>query len=530
MQALGHEFKFDANERRIRCSPHFINLAVQSMLYGNKSDNIGELFENYDSTDEEDALRPEDTNNPPGSYDRIEDEIVTLEDFPSYLIPDQINAADLSKYRKFGPLGKLHNIGVIIRTSSQVQEEFFRAQKEVDPDAPVLSWVHNVCTRWQSDEAMMERALKKRQALNRMLQNIEDIWTREGAKLTDRPRILDERLSHQEWHVVSVFQKILQPFKIASKQLQGNGITGKRSTSGGFDEYFPVVEMLLDHLETALKGTIYEEDADRHLVEVNLFDGMDNTTRSLLQVYIKLGWKKLDKYYALLTSAAYVGAIIFHPCKKWSALDQLWGQLPSRQSTLWKDEYRNSMRAIWEEQYMNKDVSDELSELSTCNNEGLSYIERRLAMRSRPASQQPPPSLPATQRRCLGRQVQQPEVTVQQDELAQYLSEPPVTNIAFKNDPIAWWRDVGVGRFPRLSYMAVDFLTIASSSAETERDFSSVGRMITPLRSRLRRSFVARAQCLRSWGKAGIYKPSIQFDLLNNANWRDVVATLARED
>ena len=95
---------------------------------------------------------------------------------------------------------------------------------------------------------------------------------------------------------------------------------GKRSTSGGFDEYLPVVEMLLDHFDT-----IYEEDADRHLVEVNLFDGMDNTTRSLLQAYIKLGWKKLDKYYTLLTSAACVGAVIFHPCKKWSVLDQLWG-------------------------------------------------------------------------------------------------------------------------------------------------------------------------------------------------------------
>src|SRR5580658_1582563 len=117
----------------------------------------------------------------------------------------------------------------------------------------------------------------------------------------------------------------LKPFKIASKQLQGNGITGKCSTSGSFDEYFPVVEMLLDHFETDLKGTIYEEDADRHLVEVNLFDGMDNTTRSLLQVYIKLGWKKLDKYYTLLTSAACMGTVIFHPCKKWSVLDQLWG-------------------------------------------------------------------------------------------------------------------------------------------------------------------------------------------------------------
>ena len=89
--------------------------------------------------------------------------------------------------------------------------------------------------------------------------------------------------------------------------------------------------MLLDHLETALKGTIY----DRHLVEVELFEGMDNKTRtSLLQTYIKLGWKKLDKYYALLTSAAYVGTVIFHPCKKWSASDQLWDQLPSRQSAL----------------------------------------------------------------------------------------------------------------------------------------------------------------------------------------------------
>lgn len=47
-------------------------------------------------------------------------------------------------------------------------------------------------------------------------------------------------------------------------------------------------------------------------------------------------------------------------------------------------------------------------------------------------------------------------------------------------------RDVGSVRFPHLSFMAVDFLTIASSSAETERDFSSCGRMITPLRCRLR--------------------------------------------
>ena len=119
MQALGHEFKFDTNKRRIRCSPHFIDLTVQSILYGNKSDNIGELFENYDSTNEEDALRPDDTNNRPGSYDRIEDEIMTLEDFPPYLSDKCLGFIKISQVRA---AWKIHNIGVIIRTSSQVQE------------------------------------------------------------------------------------------------------------------------------------------------------------------------------------------------------------------------------------------------------------------------------------------------------------------------------------------------------------------------------------------------------------------------
>jgi hypothetical protein len=81
--------------------------------------------------------------------------------------------------------------------------------------------------------------------------------------------------------------------------------------------------------------------------------------------------------------------------------------------------------------------------------------------------------------------------------------------------------------------MAVDFLTIASSSAETERDFSGFGRIITSLRSRLRRSIFCRESpvpsILGQGGKVGVYKPSIQFDLLSK-NWSDVVATLARED
>ena len=55
-----------------------------------------------------------------------------------------------------------------------------------------------------------------------------------------------------------------------------------------------------------------------------------------------------------------------------------------------------------------------------------------------------------------------------------------------------------------VSYMAVDFLTIALSSAETEReDDHSIARSPKTL-------FVAKAQCVRSWSKIGVYISPVQ--------------------
>lgn len=350
---------------------------------------------------------------------------------------------------------------------------------------------------------------------------IEERWVSQGGKEKDKPAILKEKLSLEEWKVVAAVQKILQPFKVASRQLQGEGIAGKRSTSGGFDEYFQVVEMLLDHLELAVQGVIIEENDDQTMKEVQLFDDMDAKTRRLLKVYIKLGWKKLNDYYGKLTSTAYVAAVVFHPCKTWRTLERLWNQLPSRQTSEWKKTYERSVTTIWEEKYKNKAHEADSNDASVAGTtSALDYIERRLAF-SRSLT------TPDSQERQSQRQ-QQSAAMPPQDELDQYLLEPPVDNIAYKADPIGWWRDVGGVRFPRLSYMAVDFLTIASSSAETERDFSSCGRMVTPLRSRLRRHIVAMAQCLRSWSKAGVYQPTLPLSLLEGDNWRQVLQLVGR--
>ncbi|KID99129.1 Ribonuclease H-like protein, partial [Metarhizium majus ARSEF 297] len=534
METLGIEFDFDWDERRICCAPHVLNLAVRAMMYGSKRDNFNDLLAHWGDKDfmteeEEQRLLSDAINELATDNDFSEsnmDEALELETDPEesqdqYPVPETINAGEVDKYRKFGPFGKLHNIGVALRTSSQLLEVFYDAQRQTAPTEPVLTWVQNVCTRWQSDEAMASRALLKRTAINRMFSVIEERWVSQGGREQDKPAILKEKLSLEEWKVVAAVQKILQPFKVASKQLQGEGIAGKRSTSGGFDEYFQVVEMLLDHLELAVQGVIIEENDDQIMEEVQLFTDMDAKTRRLLKVYIKLGWKKLNDYYGKLTSTAYVAAVVFHPCKKWQALERLWNQLPSRQTSEWKRTYESGLRTIWEEKYQNKAYGADSNAVSAVRaTSTLDYIERRLAFSRSLTS-------PDSQGRQSKRQ-QQSAAMPAQDELDQYLSEPPVDNIAYKTDPIAWWRDVGAVRFPRLSYMAVDFLTIASSSAETERDFSSCGRMVTPLRSRLRRHIVAMAQCLRSWSKAGIYQPTLPLSLLEGDNWRQVLQLVGR--
>ncbi|KAM4067298.1 hypothetical protein HRG_001274 [Hirsutella rhossiliensis] len=196
--------------------PHFLNLA----------DFVAEEEEQRQLSDAINELATDDDFCVPSMEEGFEVETVPEGSQDQDVLPDIINGEEVDKYRKFGPFGKLHNIGIALRTSSQLLEVFYEAQRQTAPTEPILTWVQNVCTRW-------------------MFSIIEERWLGKGGKEQDKPAILKEQLSLEEWKVVVAVQKILQPFKIASKQLQGEGIAGKRSTSGGFDEYFPVVEMLL---------------------------------------------------------------------------------------------------------------------------------------------------------------------------------------------------------------------------------------------------------------------------------------------
>lgn len=464
--------------------------------------------------------------------DEIEADVIVGnpdEDFmSSHPAPEEINATSFKEYSQNGAPGMLHNIGIQLRASPQLYEQFLQSQRKESGKEFTLHWVFNNATRWDSDRRMMERALRLRPALNTFFNDVRNRWETEGACEKTKPAVLQYWLSAYDWKVIEILAKLLKPFEVATKQLQGDGIPGARSTCGSFDEYFPVFEILLDHLECAIEGIIYDEVEDpvskeKKDVEVAIYEGLDNRTRKLLKVFIKLAWKKLHKYYSRLTSAAYVGAVVFNPAKKWGLLDRLWSRLPSRKANSWRLDYEEKLLEIWET-YREREVDSEV--LATADEVPMDYIERRLARSVAGSTFTQTSSSTASNPRKSTRKTKQTTVmATTDDEYARYCAEDIINSHHYRSRPIDWWKN-NANRYPRLSLMAVDMLTIPSSSAESERTFSSAGRMMAPLRNRARREIVAMAQCIRSWSRAGIYTPSLPLHGLSDDRWVEALASL----
>jgi hAT family C-terminal dimerisation region len=165
----------------------------------------------------------------------------------------------------------------------------------------------------------------------------------------------------------------------------------------------------------------------------------------------------------------------------------------------------------------------------------MSFAQRRLFFKQRNNSTLPASDTHSTQSTQEARRARIPKSRAKhpvqdhqppppiEDELDLYLAEPVCDIAVYKDDPIRWWRDIGQRRFPRLSYMATDYLTIPPSTCETERQFNSAGRMLSPLRNRLSRWIVSQAQSMRSWSLNGVYIPQIPLHLVDNKDWRLIV-------
>jgi hypothetical protein len=97
------------------------------------------------------------------------------------------------------------------------------------------------------------------------------------------------------------------------------------------------------------------------------------------------------------------------------------------------------------------------------------------------------------------------------DEYKSFITQTP---IAIDCSPLTWWlREEQSQRYPRLSKMAIDILSIPAMSAEPERDFSGARRTISWDRCQFGSRTIERGKCMKSWIKSGITQ-GIPIDLM----------------
>ena len=91
-----------------------------------------------------------------------------------------------------------------------------------------------------------------------------------------------------------------------------------------------------------------------------------------------------------------------------------------------------------------------------------------------------------------------------QDEFEDYCAEA-VYDIGDKISALQWWRqDAQIRRWPRLSRMAVDILSIPAMSDKAERVFSGARRTVTWDRTLMSPETLEQRECLKHWKKSGI--------------------------
>jgi len=204
---LAEQFGFVADERRLRCMGHVVNLVAKQLLFGDEP----ELFE-------------------------LEASVVA--------------ACELRKaiqlWRNRGPIGKLHNVVTWIYRSPQRRQRFLTVQQSLLEESAIIfgdnedQRPHDLyldnSTRWNSTYQMILQAVKlrlaiddfinqERQRYERVVSNTERNArryhsSREVVNQTP-PSILDDALSTDDWDVLTIYLDILQPLDEVTKELQG---------------------------------------------------------------------------------------------------------------------------------------------------------------------------------------------------------------------------------------------------------------------------------------------------------------------
>lgn len=417
---LEDTFGYRRGWRRVRCMGHIINLVARALLFGESPDGFEE--ENQEFMD---------------------------------IVEEQ------RRWRMLGPIGKLHNVVVWIRSTAERRREFENRQRASyvtagDPDAttkPVYSLNLANDTRWNSNQAEMQRAVELRNAIDEM--TAPEVYKWNSHHSAQKPSIVDDYLTADDWSVIAVYLDILKPLEKATLRLQGRP---SRDSTTGIWHVIPTMEWLLYRFERFKE--IYEKHSDPYF------------RRGITQA-----WTKLDKYYQLTDkSPIYVAAVVLNPKWKWKYFEKHWENHED-----WITDAQEAVKKLWND-YKDLPLPSDLKlrkpqQRDTNLNADLDdYID--FPMSPPPAADQP-------------------------DEYECYISRVAAPEDQACNAPIAYWVEKRCV-WPRLVKMALDILSIPPMSDEPERIFSFSGLLTVANRGRLKTDIIGASICLANWQREGI--------------------------
>jgi hypothetical protein len=472
------------NDKRVRCAGHILNLVARALLNSDNADLIRSLDQ--------------------GSLEQLtaEEEIKLIE-----------------QWRQLGPLGKLHYTVHYVRHSPQRREAFSsiaqgrlspEEQQEfgailVDPAVAKLQLQADNATRWHSVFHMIDRALALRDPL--------DVFIARYAALPSSRASFRQALTltQSDWLVLADLKAILEPFKVITKKFEGrkpnfgevvaNFHTLHRDMQVLYDQYsasfeHPLTEFdgpdiipspspspspepspepeqrptrrlrlpqrLADY-EVDLPGLVRAPECV--LIELGepIPDYVDPNSFSTVQTSLRLALQKLRRYLDKMdqTPLYWAAQILLPGC-----------------------------RMRWIERFFAGDNT----RISALKAQFQAFFDRQQPVVGEPEVQAQPLAQ-ANPFRGFGNDFfDPPEAIQQQDEVAIYLSEPvrPV------EDPVRWWME-NKARFPRLSQLAMEVLSIPPCSTECERCFSEARCALGQQRQSTGWETLGRIQCIKNW-------------------------------
>ena len=427
------------NARRSRCLGHIINLAAKAFIFGSDV----EAFE------DDIAMIASDSRLGIGETDLIREQ---------------------QKWRSRGPVGKLHNIVVYIRATTQRRQAFERSVNHVASEIRArgeelnftseMMVILDVATRWNSSYQSIQRCLLLKRPIQLFLFDF-------------RSELENDWLKEEDWEQLRAITAALGPFHLVTKRLEGEASTGSH---GVIWEALLILDHLMSHVEDkkAELEAQEQEAAEAEAIRTRQ-DGQRHRRRiNPLSICYQNAWQVLQKYNTKTDQnhEIYAAATLLNPCmrkrwfiKKWTgdAVGYI-DEMVAKNRRHWEVNYKENLQ---NQPQTASDPQDEVFDDWLVNDsdiEGSTHSEY--------------------------------------DEFSEFIdgSRLPPRDWR-KSNLFAWWVSSGV---PALQQWALDSLSVPAMSAEVERCFSKARRLVTFDRNRLTTGTMEVLLCYKHWLDSGI--------------------------